>query len=170
MRVVFKIMSVLVEHVRADLARPHPVAAERVGFFSCKVARLADGGLLVLVQGYHPVDDADYLDDPRVGAMINSDAIRKALQYAYSHSVAMFHIHAHEHRGRPWFSNTDLAESAAFVPDFWNVQPQFPHGAVLLSRDSMAGLCWAPESRKPIRIGDFVSVGAPMILVRESET
>jgi hypothetical protein len=170
MRVTFKLMSSLADYVRFDLARPHPVAAERVGFFSCRVAGLSDGGLLILAQGYHQVDDADYLDDPRVGAMINADAIRKALQYAYTNPVGMFHVHCHEHRGVPWFSGTDLSESSSYVPDFWNVRPRFPHGTILLSRDAMSGLCWLPDTRRPVRIDDLVAVGAPMTMVRGRNT
>lgn len=49
--------------------------------------------------------------------------------------VSMVHVHLQEHRGRPGFSRTDLSENALFVPDFWNVQPNLPHGAVVFRFD-----------------------------------
>lgn len=166
-KVIFKIPAHLLTDIRTDLTRPHPFAAERVGFIACSVAALESQGLLVLARDFHPVDDADYLDDPSVGAMMGREAIREALQIAYKASVSMFHVHLHEHRGRPWFSRTDLREAANFVPDFWHVQPKIPHGAVVLSLDSLAGLCWIPGSfhKGPIRIWESVSVGAPMQIV-----
>lgn len=78
----------------------------------------------------------------------------------------MFHVHMHEHWGRPWFSHIDSRESAKFVPDFWNVRPEFPHGALVLSLDSVSGLCWMSQLNKPIRISKFSIVGAPLRIIR----
>lgn len=166
MKLIFRIPGPLLLEIRADLARPHDFAAERVGFISCNVASLSDGGILILARTFHQVDDDDYLDDHRVGAMMGPDAIRKALQLAYKLPTALFHVHVHEHRGTPWFSRTDLSENANFVPDFWHVRPTFPHGAIVLSLDSMAGMCWIPGKPKPLRIQDFARIGAPMQLIR----
>lgn len=165
MKIIFKITSALLFSVREDLARQHEFAAERVGFLACRVAALKDG-LVVLAQTYHEVADEDYLDDPSVGAMMGPSAIRKALQMAFNDRVSMFHVHIHDHHGRPWFSRIDLAENAKFVPDFWNVRPEIPHGALVLSLDSAAGLCWTPGAKKPTRIMEFTVVGAPMQFVR----
>lgn len=166
MKIQFKITSQLLLEVRQDLAREHRFAAERVGFIGCRVASMG-GGLLVLAERYDPVEDDDYLDDPHVGAMMGPDAIRKALQFAYNDQISMFHVHLHGHRGRPWFSRLDLSENAKFVPDFWNVRPELPHGALVLSLDSAAGLCWMPGSPRPARITEFTVVGAPMELMRD---
>lgn len=169
MRSIFKIPSRLLAEVRKDFERPHPFAAERVGFIGCNVARLAKDGLLVLAHSFYTVEDQDYLDDPRVGAMMGSNAIRKALEISYNARISMFHVHLHEHHGRPWFSSTDLRETANFVPDFWHVQPKLPHGALVLSHDVMAGLCWIPGAvaHRPTRIQEFISVGAPFETMAE---
>ncbi len=166
MKILFKMTSSLLQEVRQDLARPHAFAAERVGFLSCGVAR-SKGGIMVLASQYHPVADQDYIDDQSVGAMMGADAIRKALQLAYGLKRSMFHVHVHEHEGRPWFSSTDLRENRKFMPDFWHVRPEYPHGALVLSMDSAAGLCWVQANRKPIRISDFDVVGRPMTLLRD---
>ena len=166
MRVVFKLVDQLLERVRLDLARPHEFAAERVGFFICRVAGLVPEGVIVLAHDYRPVEDEDYIDDPTVGAMMGPTAIRKALEFALNNKTGMFHVHMHEHTGRPRFSRTDTRESAKFVPDFWNVSPEMPHGALVASTDSLYGFCWYPGMSAPIEIGEFVVVGSPMAFVR----
>jgi len=162
MKISFKITAKLLAQIHHDLSHPHPFAAERIGFVQCQVAALHGKRLLILAHEFHPIEDADYLNDPAVGAMMGPAAIRKALQIAYAAPMCMFHVHRHDHRGDPWFSHIDLTENQKFVPDFWHVQPKFPHGAIVLSFDSMAGLAWIPSKRTPIRISEFSIVGSPM--------
>ena len=169
MRVAFKIARTLLRKTFDDLRRPHPFAAERVGFFSCRVGALRPSGWVVLAHDFHPVADDDYLRDLTVGAMMGPAAIRKAMQIVLSHEVCMFHVHIHEHRGQPWFSKTDLREDAKFVPDFWHVRPHLVHGAIVLSSDSAAGLCWHPQFSKPFRFSDFSVVGTPMSIARSAK-
>ena len=166
MRVVFKVVDRLLERVRHDLVRPHEFAAERVGFFVCRAAHLSPNGTVILAHDYKPVEDEDYVDDPTVGAMMGPSAIRKALEFALNNNVGMFHVHLHEHTGRPRFSRIDTRESAKFVPDFWNVRPEMPHGALVASRDNLYGMCWYPGISGPTEISEFVVVGSPMVLLR----
>ncbi len=162
MKIILKITRNLLEIVQQDLSRPHLFALERVGFLSGRVGTWGEAGLVIPIHGYQPIADADYQEDDSVGAMMASPAIRKALQFAYTHKVAMFHVHRHEHRGRPAFSCVDLRENAKFIPDFWHVCPSHPHGALLLSLDSALGMCWCPTLTSPIPITEIVIVGAPM--------
>jgi hypothetical protein len=118
MKLVFRIEGKLLDRIRADLRRPHPFAHERVGFISAKAGALPADGLTIMAVDYHPVADDHYLDDPRVGAMMGSAAISKALEIAYRTNSSMFHVHLHEHAGTPQFSPTDTSENAKFVPDF----------------------------------------------------
>ena len=127
--------------VRGDLSRPHPFAAERVGFISIRAAS-TPRYLVLLADGYHPVADGDYVDDPSVGAMMGHDAIRKALDLALLQPLGMFHVHLHEHVGHPSFSPVDLAGQADFVPDFFKVRPRLPHGAIVLSHDHAVARAW----------------------------
>jgi len=165
MKVLFKITSSLLQLIREDLCRPHPYAYERVGFLSCRMASLKPTGLIILACEYVPIDDADYQNDPTVGAMMGPGAIRKALQFALNNDVGMFHVHMHDHVGPPHPSPTDLSETAKFVPDFWHVRPQFPHGAIVLSRDSISGRCWYPGRTKPISISRFSIVGPRLVSI-----
>jgi hypothetical protein len=88
-------------------------------------------------------------------------AIRKALQTAYNQQASMFHVHLHAHSGRPCLSRVDSAETAKFVPDFWNVQPYLPHGAIVFSKDSACGKCWFPNRQISVDISQFTVVGVP---------
>jgi hypothetical protein len=161
MKVVLRIRSDLANLIRTDLRRRHPFARERVGFVSANAAQVSEG-LLLLAYAYHPVEDEDYLDDPKVRAMLGSSAFRKALQIAYINKVSMIHVHLHEHRGIPAFSRIDLVESAKFVPDFFHVAAHFPHCAVILSANAASGLCWQPGQTRPSYFDEIAEVGVPM--------
>ncbi len=167
MRTLFRASSSLLKDVRADLERPHAFAAERVGFFLCRAGRLGDEGVVILAAGYHAVEDEDYIDDPRVGAMMGPGAIRKAMQHAYNggaQDIGLFHVHMHAHPGLPGFSRVDVTEWRKFVPDFFNAVPDMPHGAVVLSLDRAAGLSWRRREDEPVLIDRFAGVGAPLRL------
>src|SRR3989441_3753775 len=165
MKVLFKITSSLLKRVREDLVRTHEFAAERVGFLSWRAAKLRPRGLVILAHDYHPVSDNDYVNDSTVGAMMGSEAIRKALQFAYGNEVGMAHVHMHDHCGSPCPSRTDLSETAKFVPDFWHVKPQMPHGAIIVSRDSISGRCWYPGRSKPVSISKLTIVGPRLVFI-----
>ncbi len=166
MKISFRITRELLARIHADLSRPHPFAAERVAFISCGVAAVLNNGLMLLAEAHHPVSDDNYIDNPRAGATIGSAAFRTALQLAYNQRISMFHVHRHEHRGMPHFSSIDLRESARFMPDFWKVRPDHPHGVLVLSHDSMAGLCWYPGQKTPIPVESFSLVGQPTSTIR----
>lgn len=166
MKVLFKITGALLEFIKQDLSRPHEFAAERVGFISCRVGRLEPSGLIILAHDYDAVADEDYVNDASVGAMMGPVAIRKALQFALNHEVGMFHVHMHDFFGIPTPSKTDLRETAKFVPDFWNVRPQMPHGAIIVSRDALSGRCWYPGRKDPIGITEITIVSPQLRFIR----
>jgi hypothetical protein len=162
MRIQFKATKGLADLVRQDLVRPHPFAAERVGFLSMRAAA-AGRSLVLFAEEYHPISDDDYVDDPTVGAMMGQEAIRKALNIALLNPVGMFHIHMHEHAGRPGFSRTDLREQPKFVPDFFKVRRSMPHGAIVLSHDRAIGRAWL-NADTVIAIDEFNFIGSPMVI------
>lgn len=158
MKAVFRIQNSLLKSVHVDLSRSHPFAHERVGFIACRVGDLPDGHLL-LADSYHAVADEDYENDPSVGAMMGAGAIRKALQFSYKEGTAMFHVHRHEHKGKPKFSEIDISEAEKFVPNFWNVNRSLPHGMMVLSKDSMTGAWWDPRTSQAKYIDEMVVIG-----------
>jgi hypothetical protein len=160
-RVTFKIRRKLLDEIHTDLSRPHDFAAERVGFIACTLADFPAGEIAVLAQTYLSLRDDHYEDDPSVGAMMNADAIRLALQYSYNNRAGMFHVHRHDHHGVPGFSFVDLREADKFVPDFWKVQPRLIHGAIVLSHDRMHGRWWNRKTKHARPIDEWAVVGFP---------
>jgi len=161
MNIVFKLPCTLLEHMRADLRRPHRFTAERVGFLSAGMA-LAGGNVLILAQSYRALEDDDYLPDPTVGAMMGPSAIRKAMQWSITHGVGIFHTHLHGGTGLPAFSGIDLREQAKFMPSFLNAASQFIHGAIVLTQDSARGQVWLSRAGTQTFINQFVEIGAPL--------
>lgn len=137
-----------------------------MAFVSCRPVPLRDNALALLGQDLHPVADDDYERDNTVGAMLGAGAFRRILQVAYNAQVSILHVHRHEHRGIPWFSDLDLSEARKYVPDFWKVCAGFPHGVLVLSHDSAAGLIWVPESRMQKRMSRISVIGAPIQEIR----
>ena len=114
---------------------------------------------MALARGYRPVEDADYLRDHSVGAMMGPEAIRKALEWAMSAGHALFHVHTHGGRGIPGFSSVDIRENARIVSDFFKVAPQCVHGAIVLSDTAARGQVWLGRKLGAVPIDEFVEVG-----------
>jgi len=162
MKILFRAPSSFFDQIRKDLARPHPFAWERVAWVTARAAAGADH-IVLLGADYFPVANTDYVKDPRVGAMMSQEAIRKALEVALLNPFGIFHIHMHDHKGTPGFSAVDLREQPKFVPDFFKVRPELPHGALVLSHDRLAGRVWfSPD--KVSRISEF-DLGGPQLSV-----
>lgn len=160
MKIIFKATNSLLVAAREDLSRRHPFAHERVGFISVHAASTASD-LILIAEEYHSVRDEDYLLDHSVGAMMGQEALRRALNIALLAPVGMIHVHIHGHRGQPRFSRVDLREQLKFVPDFFKIRPQMPHGALVLSHDCARGRIWLkPDVIVPI--SEFVVVGPKM--------
>ena len=165
MRIEFRLTGDLYAEIIQDLARPHPFAAERVGFVAGRVGTLADNGRLILLTRYHSIPDDQYVDDPSVGARIGSEAITWAMQAAFHGRPSregIFHIHMHGHRGETGMSGVDSREIPPLVPGFQSVGRQAAHGIVILSLDHGSGWVWLPTCEEPL-VADCVSViGAPI--------
>lgn len=161
MKFHFKGNASLLASIRADLKRHHAFAWERVGFLQVGLARTASGAL-ILASEYRPVADDDYTYAPHVGAMINADAIRKAMDWAHESQGGIFHVHAHEGRGSVHFSATDNKANARLVPTFFNLAPRACHGAIVLSDDQMYGEVWTGRDDAPLAISKFSILGPPL--------
>lgn len=160
MKAHLRITQGLLDEGRADLRRPHPYAAERVGFVLVGAAA-AGPDILLLGRSYHRVADAHYLYDPSVGAMMGPDAIREAMQAALRTKSGLFHIHMHDHPGRPNFGDIDRREHRQFVPSFFNAAPALPHGVLLLSQTDIRGLWWPRPDTGPVEIVTIAGPGRP---------
>jgi len=149
----------------ADLSRPHPVAAERVGFISVALGKLSPNHFLLLGHGYTAVPDAHYLDYPRAGACIGPDAIRAAMQRILDTGAGQLHVHLHDHSGRPRPSRTDLRDMPALVKSLNVVGPACAHGAIILSSDRAWAQVTVPDSRQLFDASAVTVVGFPLLFL-----
>jgi hypothetical protein len=155
----------LYDAMQADLRRPHPFAAERVGFLYGRLANAQTGHPLVLMTAYFPLGDERYLPDPTVGARIDSASIRSAMQGAIDRGEGVFHTHLHAWPGRPAFGLTDLAELPRLVASFQTVGRSQAHGLFLLSDDEAYADVWLPGQKTPTGASRIHIVGFPMSLI-----
>jgi len=153
--IILRISETLSDEMVRDLRRPHPYAAERVGFMFCRQSALRSGNLL-LAYKYEPIRDDQYLEDHTVGARFDSSSIREAMQTALAEGSSVFHVHLHEHPGQPRFSGVDRREMQQIMPCFVNVRPDRIHGALVLSADSAVAHVWGttlpPKGHTPEKI------------------
>jgi hypothetical protein len=84
---------------------------------------------------------------------------------AYTQNVGLFHVHVHGHTGVPAPSGVDVRETAKFVPDFFHVRPNLPHGAMILSSDSLSARIWVSSAARPKPVDQFSIIGAPLLKV-----
>lgn len=136
----------LLKEVMADLRRPHAHASERIGFL---YGRLTHS--IIIMTRYVPVPDEQYVVDFTVGARINGDAIRAAMQGVLDYGDGVFHTHLHEWPGKPSFSLTDDDELPNLIPAFRAVGPTQATGLFLLSPDSAIADVWFPDAPGPER-------------------
>jgi len=162
MKVGLKMLRALYENVREDLARPHEFAYERVGFLSAKLGNASSKEPFVLFTGFSPVPDDQYIEDHHSGARINSDAIREAMQRVLDTGEGLFHVHGHEHRGKPRFSFMDFEETPRIVSSLRVAAPKQAHGMILLSTDDCTAQVWLPMSTKQIIANRVSLVGYPL--------
>jgi hypothetical protein len=163
MPINIRLTRALYEEVIRDLRRPHAHAAERVGFLYARVTAGPDP--LVLTTRYSPVPDERYVNDPYVGARIDGDAIRAAMQLAIDTGDGVFHTHIHEWPGRPGFSVTDNQELPKLVPAFRAVSRGQAAGLFLLSPDSAIAEVWLPGARRAERAHRITVVGQPLLFL-----
>jgi hypothetical protein len=169
MTLCFRLPRSLYEHVKTDLARPHNMAHERVGFIFANIGSASHDTRLILATEYLPVPDDLYMrpDDPLVGAEISGVAIRLAMQKVYTRHVSAFHVHAHQ--SMPHFSGIDRHDLPPIIESFGHAHPAGLHGALLLNGSTLQGVAWLPGETKPTQLDRIVVVGYPMSIYEESD-
>jgi hypothetical protein len=164
MMIKIKLTGALHAEMLQDLKRPHPFAAERVGFVTGRIGTLADGRLILLT-GYHVIPDDQYMKDRKVGARIGSEPITWAMQAAYHGRglrEGVFHIHLHAHNGETGMSGTDSREIPPMVAGFRSVGREAAHGIIILSLNHGAAWVWLPDAEQPIQAASVSVIGSPI--------
>lgn len=162
MKILIRMSKQLETEVRADLARRHAFAVERIGFLFSKTLQLADDELLILMARYFPVHDDEYIEDDEVGAKIGSTAIRRGMQEAMDSGEGAFHVHAHDFSSKPEFSAVDRRSAALLMPSFQTVSPHAAHGAFLFGSEGCVADVWLPNQKKAQRAARVSIAGHPL--------
>ena len=153
--------------IRQDIARPHEFAFERIGFVFGKLGNENSSEPLVLLYNYMPVPDSQYIDDPKVGARIDGDAVTSVMQQVLndrSKRVGTFHVHVHEHFGKPGLSSTDRREIPLLIPSFQSVGKEAAHGLIIFSKDDGTSWVWLPGEKSSRVASRIVVTGAPLAI------
>ena len=161
-KVIIRIPEELCQKIICDLLREHSFASERVGFVIGKSKELPGSKILILITEYLPISDELYINDDTVGARINSEAIRSAMQIAMDRKCSIFHVHKHYGTGSPSFSRTDLIELPSIAESMVNANPDNVHGVLLLNDDSADVLLKMKPSKGKGLLEKIVRVGYPM--------
>jgi len=165
MKTHLKLTGLLFAEMVQDLSRPHPFAAERVGFAFGRIGSLTDEDRLILLTRYHSIPDDQYMDDVTVGARIGPDAMTWAMQAVYhgrSSHEGIFHIHVHGHQGEPSMSSTDRRETPSLMPGFQSVGRDSAHGMIILSLDHCSASVWFPSQPEPEPVASTSVIGVPV--------
>jgi hypothetical protein len=159
-----RLLRPLYEYILADLCRPHSFASERVGFLFARMGTAANDTRLIFPLDYVPVPDNQYLPTTNfeIGAEISSEAIRDTMQRVMGTGEGAFHVHLHEHLGRPRFSRVDMKDLPLLVQSFQHASPSSAHGGFLFSKDDCMADVWLPGQREPITAEKITVVGYPL--------
>lgn len=162
-KVIIRIPQILLNEIKSDLKRSHDFAFERIGFVETKYKKLNDGTVIIFLTDYYTVPDKYYVNDPEVGARINSDAIREAMQRVLDYKTGCFHVHYHAlSYDIPEFSETDMIDNPEIVKSLSHVGSKQVHGMMVLGNEGINALVKLPDSDTLISATKIVVVGYPM--------
>jgi hypothetical protein len=162
MNTAIRLTGKLYAEIVHDLTRPHPFAAERVGFV---FGRTGSSGRQILLTRYYSIPDDQYVNDPDVGARIGREALTWAMQAVHEGRPTregIFHTHLHGHNGKTGMSCTDSRELPKLLPGFQSMGRDAAHGIIILSLDHGSGWVWLPGNKKPVLADSITIIGVPI--------
>ncbi|MFC5410858.1 HesA/MoeB/ThiF family protein [Larkinella bovis] len=162
--ICLRIPQALHQKMLGDLRRTHSFAYERVGFLHTTSKIIANGTVLIIATDYVPVEDDHYIEDKYVGAKISSGAIRAAMQRSLEKKGGCFHVHLHDHCGKPYPSRTDKSSLPGVVESFANIAPFQANGILILSKDSFYASVKIAGEKKYLHPKSISIVGKPMLM------
>lgn len=161
--IILRIPEKIHKQILSDLKRAHSFALERIGFISSNHKVLKNGNVIILITEYFPVKDEHYINDPEVGARINSDAIREALQRILDSKVGCFHVHYHSFSSnKPEFSGTDLKDNPEIIKAFKYADKSQFHGMIVLGKSGINALVYLSQKDTWVPVTKTIVVGYPM--------
>lgn len=165
--VTLRISQDLCNQIRNDISRPHKFAYERVGFVIGNSKVLSESEDLICISEYIAIDDNHYIKDETVGARINEDAIRNAMQIAMNKKCSIFHVHVHFGEGTPDFSLTDFDELPSIAEAMVNANPSNVHGVLLLNSNGANAILKIKKSKGKVYLKKITVIGYPMVFNKD---
>ena len=160
--IIIKIPSVLLNRIKKDLKRPHEFALERIGFILSDFKTFEFGKTIILLNDYQVINDQFYIDDPEVGARIDSNAIRMGMQSILDNQAGCFHVHYHEFSlDMPELSDTDFIDNPEIVNSFSNTKKDQTHGMIVLGQKGANAFVKMPGADKVVKVDKIIEVGYP---------
>ena len=160
----FKIPKSLKNEIVKDLEQVHEYAYERVGFMLTRSYK-NDKEIMILAYDYHSVANEHYINDDQVGARINSDAIRAAMQVSLTEQCGIFHVHRHSHMGKPSESFSDEEGIHPMMASISRVNLNEKSGYLILSEDSAMCKVYSKDNDAFLEADIYSEVGYPMNFV-----
>ena len=145
MNIIIRISRTLDTEIRNNLIRPHPFAMERIGFVSGVHSNIEHNECLIVLKKYYPIEDSDYIEDSTVGARINGNAIRKAMQLIMDTHEGMFHVHIHPFNYFPSMSKTDKIGIPPVIKSLCNVDRSVLTGCIIMSNSHQCAYVYVPD-------------------------
>jgi hypothetical protein len=164
MRTIIRLSRELDNIMRKDLLRQHPFAAERIGFIGGVHSFLGENKYLIILKEYIAIADDNYIEDNTVGARINGNAIRSAMQHIIDTKQDMFHVHMHPFKHFPSMSYTDNKEIPPIIKNFRNVCANSINGILILSYTHYNAYINYPQMSDLIPTTEIKVVGFPFSL------
>lgn len=157
---IIKIPEILLTQIKDDLSIPHPHAMERAGFVFGNYIENKKKQTIIFLNQYQTISDDLYIENSKVGASINSKAIRNAYQKALDEDLCIFHIHLHEFdEGIPLFSNTDMRSLPDIVKSSQELLPQNYHGMIVFGKNKGNAKILAPDYKELNNIDRIQEIG-----------
>mgnify|MGYP003640909620 CR=1 FL=1 len=160
--VTLRISQELCKQIKKDLSRPHKFAYERVGFVIGNSKTISENEDIICISEYISIDDYHYIKDDSVGARINEDAIRNAMQISMNRKCSIFHVHVHYGEGTPEFSLTDLDELPSIADAMVNANSSNVHGVLLLNSNGANAILRIKKSKGNVHLKKIAIIGYPM--------
>jgi len=169
--IIIRIPNTMLNLIKNDLRRPHDFAFERIGFIGSRHKVLSTGTTIIFMTDYFPVPDNQYINDPDVGARINSTAIRESLQRIIDHKIGVFHTHYHTFSANsPEFSFTDMKDNPEIIKSFGYADKKQVHGMIVLGNSEMNALVKIPGESELRQVTRIIGVGYPMTISIPAKT
>jgi hypothetical protein len=141
--------------MRSDLLQPPVVGHERLGIAVSRFASLYNQDTIVITR-YLPLPRNAYIEGGDAPVSFDSRWLMRAAEEFALGGAGFFLTHLHDHKGRPWFSPTDMRTNQRVIRPIALVDQALPIGALVLSVDGASALLARSDGLIAVPVHDMV--------------